>query len=224
MSFTPSFVSININENVLALPDAPERLPFVSFEERFEQEGKWLLGPMILAKICRHMEGRSLVVMPDPGQHNRLLASLPELPKVRNELNGEMTNIYWTIPEELRSKFEVCCTEAMGYRANDVMLLGDRILPCVVADQASAHRANAILNEFENTRIAMGDPNDPPLWECLAERFGLTPLVVHTMAEPFKDNFDEQANHGRRIGWWRYRIEWFRHGHRRRYGLLRNQK
>lgn len=186
VQFAPSFGWINICEQASALPVAPERLPFIPFEERFEREGKWLLGPMILAKICRHIEGKSLVVVPDPSQHDRLLASLPELPKFRNELDGEMVSIYWAIPEELRAEFEVCCAEAMGYRANDVMLLGERMLPCV-ADQASTHRANAILSEFETARIAMGDPNDPPLWECLAERLGLTPLIVHTMREPFKE-------------------------------------
>lgn len=173
-------VKIDIQE--APRPAAPKLLPFIPFAERFEGDGQWLMGRMIAAQVCRHMQGMSVIATLD---HSRALISLPELPTVYNEIDRKLVSIYWTIPEELRALFNECLNEALTYRTNDMELLAGQTLGCH-ANQTSVHQANAILRDYENSRIALNNPTDPPLSECLADRFGLNPGEFLTLPYPFR--------------------------------------
>lgn len=184
MSNIPQLVQVTVSEHTTSLLSAIARLPFIPYEERFERKGKWLLGPRILAKICRHMEGKSLVMTVVKNEPTRPIVSLPEFPKVYDKLYAEEVSLYWLVPEELRATVEVCCWEALSYRDNDITLLREQMIG-MYQTQDSIHQANYILRQYEMARIAKQDPTDPPLWECLANRFGLSSLFVQTAPEPF---------------------------------------
>lgn len=115
------------------------------------------------------MIGKSLVVIRDPEDKVRVIISLPELPKVRNELDGELMSVYWMIPAELRPIFEHCCAETLGCYMADIDLLKDRLLYRALSD-ALIHEGNALLADYEYRRRSNGKLE---LWQVLAECFGL---------------------------------------------------
>jgi hypothetical protein len=163
----------------IATPDSPpiqtaELLPPPSFEERFEKDGKWLLGTRILGSICRHMKGKALVaVIADDGRYSmtgaKIDISLPAFPMVRDEISGKQASIYWTIPEELRPLVEACCLEVMSTRARDADLVHAQFAGSALTQQ-TVDRINCTLMSYENERIARGELE---LWQVLADRFGL---------------------------------------------------
>jgi len=185
--FKSKLVCINVTAPATPSPAAPVRLPFVPYEEIFERNGRWLLGRKILAKICRHMCERSLAVVIDNGDPGRLLVSLPEFPTVRNDIDGRDASIWWMIREELRPLVEERCWDALSaYRYGDLEHLWGR-LGGRASNASLVTEANSILAELEHARRARRDPADPELWECLADRFGLTSLEALYDTDPFKE-------------------------------------
>lgn len=181
-----SFVNVEIVETPEPVREPPERLPFVSYEQRFERDGRWLLGPRVLAKICRHIRGKSIVAGFDAGDSYSLILSLPEFPTIRDEVTADYVDIYYAIPEELRTLVDNCCTEVLYYRSNDLEALKEQFIFAPMRN-ATVVSANALLQQLENERVVRGDPRDPPLWMCLAERFGFeNAYIVDVVPEPFR--------------------------------------
>jgi hypothetical protein len=187
MTFPASAYFLNVPTTPMA-PDIPQPLPPITFEGRFERDGKWLLGTHLLGTIVRHIKGKSLVAHRDPSSHTRLNISLPEFPTVRNYIDGSRVDIYWMIPEGLRSIFGKCCFETMAhYRAIDIARVEDEFIGSPTNDYTVA-QANDMLLGFERDRQYRNDPRDPKLWQALAGRFGLDWrfLPPRAFVEPFQ--------------------------------------
>ncbi len=183
MKFSATFITI-VTPPMLESP-VLRVLPPIIFEERFERNGKWLLGPNIIASIVRHTRGKSLIARFD--RPYQLTITLPKLPTVLNEINNKYVDIFWSIPEELRPTFETCCLEVCSVLADEI----DHIKAEFINTAATAINlsgANMILRNFENRRIAAGDS---ALWQILSECCGINPLVALGISKPFINMHEE---------------------------------
>jgi len=177
ISFVSTFTSVTVSS-----PDPPvlRVLPAVTFEERFERDGRWLLGPQIIASVARHFRGKSMVAKRG-GAIYEVTITLPEMPKVLNKIDDEYVDIFWSIPEELRTAFRTCYFEVFEVLADDIDQVTAEFLGTSMTD-FNIGNINAMLREFENRRTAIGEPQ---LWQIFAERCGIEPWAVASMSRPF---------------------------------------
>lgn len=147
----------------------PSATPDVTFEQLFESNGKWVLGPPVLSAIIQGARGKA-VTLSRTDEMDQLVASLPAFPQVQDGM-GEMVDIYHMIPFELRDIFNKCCNDTLRYREMDIQRVGEHILGRPV-DNLTIDIGNSILQSCEQARITRDDPEDPELWKLLARQLG----------------------------------------------------
>jgi hypothetical protein len=151
----------------------PTEPPLRTFEDVWEKDARWLLGPNVLASIVEHLRGKSLDAS---FQGHTLQISVP-LPNVHDEISSSSRSILWTIPEELRSIFQECLYE-IGRCTGDAEALLDLMnsdQKMWEANQATMAFVKSWLRTREDERKAH---RWPELWMIAARVFGLHPFAL----------------------------------------------
>jgi hypothetical protein len=143
------------------------------FQKKWELDGRWLMGPGILANIVLFLKDESLIAVQNGGNPSAIDIVLP-LPDVRDELTGKLVSIRFAIPEELRGRFDRYCFNIMNTYCSDVERVCKEYygeLSC----RLTRDRMNRKLREADEMRRALGENE---LWKTAAQEFGFNWLAL----------------------------------------------
>lgn len=140
-----------------------------TYEEIFEQNGKWISGRDILYSIVKHLKGKSLTIKPDANNPSSLLLEVP-FPEIPDEISKEMVSITYMIPEELQdifvSQIENATSQYLGESGLELFEkyffqpVNSHMLACLQADLAVYERQREARDEGQ-------------LWKVVSEHLGI---------------------------------------------------
>lgn len=139
------------------------------FEQIWERDAKWLMGPEILGQIVVFLRSNHLEVIQDT--YNSVTISLP-LPTVHDEISGKEVSIYWMVPQELRDIFEDrCASIVMRYVQPDELnqFLGLQL------NEVNMNRLRGMLWQKQNEVLS---ESGLELWQVARQEFGLESRFV----------------------------------------------
>lgn len=141
-------------------PDG-DPLSIRDFAEVWEHEGRWILGPGLLAGYVIWLKSRALTFRFSAGGHG--LVGVPLAPI------GEGATIRDLVPEELRVIFDRCLDQVLATRLGDVDQLQQQFMG-MRADNLLAEQGCYVLENLERRRRAAAHGE---LWKVVATAFGL---------------------------------------------------
>lgn len=139
----------------------------MKYEEIFEREARWLMGPRLLTDVVNYLKGKCLVAERVPGNPNACNIIVP-LPTIQNDLTGEEVSIAEMVPLELLRTFWGCLNEAISDYLGDAGL--QELSQYIGQPNTMFAMSNiqTILRDMEYKRRA-----EDELWAVVAKHFGI---------------------------------------------------
>ena len=142
-----------------------------TYSEIWEQNGRWLTGPNLLASIVEFLKGKSVIAI--FGDNPSAVTITLPLPEIRDEISGEMVSIFWMVPEEQRKTFLFACDNILSRRGGDATIIRHTFL------EGHPFPATAmLLAQINNELMRLERRGGWELWKVAAVEFGLNPYAL----------------------------------------------
>lgn len=152
-------------------PFERRKRPGPTYEEIFEQDGRWLLGRHVLADIVNFARGKTLEVK---GNGSMLELSIP-LPYVRNAVNGDIVDVIRALPPEMAAILIDRLHNALSdYLGED----GKRMLNGHLYSANTTVLVQRVQNELWRMERSRQDRGEGELWQVIAQNVGLPTFPI----------------------------------------------